>query len=58
MQEIGMSVVELRMVSGKTLDLLGADLDWVAERVTARGFKGDFIVPLPKPHIVRGHKAG
>jgi C-methyltransferase C-terminal domain/Methyltransferase domain/Putative zinc binding domain len=32
--------------------------DELIPKLTARGFKGDFIVPLPQPHIVRGHKAG
>jgi hypothetical protein len=30
--------------------------DELIPKLTARGFKGDFIVPLPKPHIVRGSK--
>ncbi len=38
MQEIGMTAAELRMVSGKNImDLTDSELDWVAERVAARG---------------------
>ncbi len=32
--------------------------DELIPKLKARGFKGDFIVPLPKPHIVRGGQAG
>jgi hypothetical protein len=31
--------------------------DELVPKLTARGFKGDFIVPLPEPHIVRGKGA-
>src|SRR5258708_7586508 len=39
MQEIGMTAAELRVVSGKNImDLTDTELDWVAERLAARGF--------------------
>jgi hypothetical protein len=28
--------------------------DELIPKLSARGFKGDYIIPLPKPHIVRG----
>jgi C-methyltransferase C-terminal domain/Methyltransferase domain/Putative zinc binding domain len=32
--------------------------DELIPKLTARGFKGDYIVPLPEPHIVRGGARG
>jgi len=26
----------------------------LAPKIKAKGFKGDFIVPLPEPHVIRG----
>lgn len=47
MQEIGMSGVELRMISGKNImDLSDAELDGVGERVTARGFR---VISIASP---------
>jgi L-ribulose-5-phosphate 3-epimerase len=47
MQEIGMSAVELRVVSGKNImDLTDAELDWVEERVVGRGFK---VIAIASP---------
>jgi L-ribulose-5-phosphate 3-epimerase len=47
MQEIGISGVELRVVSGKNImDLSDAELDWVAERVAARGFR---VIAIASP---------
>src|ERR1035438_5361247 len=47
MQEIGMSGVELRVISGKNImDLSDAELDRVAERVAAGGFK---VISIASP---------
>jgi L-ribulose-5-phosphate 3-epimerase len=47
MQEIGMSGVELRVVSGKNvMDLSDEELDQVAGRVAARGFK---VISIASP---------
>jgi L-ribulose-5-phosphate 3-epimerase len=47
MQEIGMSAVELRVVSGKNImDLTDEELDWVGERVAARGFR---VISIASP---------
>lgn len=47
MQEIGMSGVELRVISGKNImDLSDAELDWVAERVAAGGSK---VISIASP---------
>lgn len=47
MQEIGMSGVELRVIAGKNImDLSDAELDGVAERVAAGGFK---VVSIASP---------
>src|ERR1022692_522883 len=47
MQEIGMSGVELRVISGKNImDLSDAELDGVAERVAAGGFK---VISIASP---------
>jgi sugar phosphate isomerase/epimerase len=47
MQEIGMSGVELRMISGKNImDLSDAELDRVAEGVAAGGFK---VISIASP---------
>jgi len=32
--------------------------DELIPKLTARGFRGDYIVPLPVPHVVRGAQAG
>jgi L-ribulose-5-phosphate 3-epimerase len=45
--EIGMSGVELRVVSGKNImDLSDAELDWVGERVGARGMR---VISIASP---------
>jgi L-ribulose-5-phosphate 3-epimerase len=47
MQEVGMRAVELRVVSGKNiLDLSDDELDWVGERVAARGFR---VISIASP---------
>jgi L-ribulose-5-phosphate 3-epimerase len=47
MQGIGMRAVELRVVSGKNImDLSEQELDWVGERVTARGFR---VISIASP---------
>jgi sugar phosphate isomerase/epimerase len=47
MEEIGMRAVELRVVSGKNiLDLSDDELDWIAQRVAARGFR---VISIASP---------
>ncbi len=47
MQEIGMTAVELRVVSGKNImDLADEELEWVGECVARRGFK---VISIASP---------
>jgi len=47
MQEIGMTAAEIRVVSGKNvMDLTDTELDWVAERVAARGLR---VISIASP---------